>query len=227
MNHKIKRKVVNKMSKIRQFGSIVIETSFSPGVLMSPTDHQPKQLKDDPAKDRLVRKSERMDEFVSLLGQTERQLFIYLKSRMPCSSDADDLLQETNVILWREFDSFKQGTNFTAWAYRIAENQVRAARKRQQRDRLVFSESFLDAISKELTAESERLERRSVALGDCVQRLPPHHRELIERRYQSGDAVDRLAEHLRKSPDAVYRILSRIRHTLHDCVTSSLAKGEC
>jgi RNA polymerase sigma-70 factor (ECF subfamily) len=193
---------------------------------MAPTDRQPKQLKDDPAQDRLGRKSERMDEFVSLLGQNERRLFVYLKSRMPCSNDADDLLQETNLLLWREFDSFELGTNFTAWAYRIAENQVRAARKRQQRDRLVFSEAFLEAVSKELSAESEQLERRSVALGDCLQRLPPHHRELIERRYTSGDAVDRLAEHLSKSPDAVYRILSRIRRTLHDCVTTSLAKGE-
>ena len=106
---------------------------FSLGVLMSPTDHQPKQLKDDPAEDRLGRKSERMDEFVTLLGQNERRLFVYLKSRMPCNNDADDLLQETNLIPWREFDSFEFGTNFTAWAYRIAENQVRAARKRQQR----------------------------------------------------------------------------------------------
>lgn len=193
---------------------------------MSPTDQQPKQLKDDPAEDLLGRKSERMDEFVSLLGQNERRLFVYLKSRMPASSDADDLLQETNVILWREFDSFELGTNFTAWAYRIAEYQLRAARKRQQRDRLVFSEAFLEAVSKELTAESEQLERRSVALDDCLQRLPPHHRELIERRYTSGDAVGTLAERLNKNADAIYRMLSRIRHSLHDCVTTSLAKGE-
>ena len=50
-------------------------------------------------------------------------------SVLPNRTDVDDLLQETNLVLWREFESFEIGTNFTAWAYRIAHNQVLAWRK--------------------------------------------------------------------------------------------------
>lgn len=168
--------------------------------------------------------SERVDEFVRLLGQNQRRLFLYLCSMLPNRGDADDLLQETNMVLWREFHNFELGTNFTAWACRVAFNQVRAWRKRRQRDRLVFSDAFITAISKELTDESTKLEERSLALANCLQRLPDHHRELIEQRYGAGHAVDSLAERLQKRTEAIYRMLSRIRYTLHDCVSRSLAE---
>ena len=168
--------------------------------------------------------TESVDEFVRLLGQNQRRLFLYLCSLLPNQEDADDLMQETNMVLWREFHNFELGTNFTAWACRVAFNQVRAWRKRRQRDRLVFSEAFLSAISDELTDQATQLEERSLALASCLQRLPAHHRELIEQRYGAGDGIETLAERLQKKSDAIYRMLSRIRHTLHDCVSRSVAE---
>lgn len=169
---------------------------------------------------------ERIDEFVQLLAQNQRRLLVYLTSLMHDRDAVNDVLQETNLVLWREFKKFEIGTSFTAWSCRIAYNQMLAWRKKQQRDRLQFSEEFLRVVSHELDAESDRLDQRMTALVQCMKSLPDHHRELIRHRYTDGRAIEEIAFQANRSVEAVYRMLSRIRHTLHDCATRTIAAGD-
>ena len=169
----------------------------------------------------------RMDEFARLLGGAQRRLFLYLTGLLGDRTAAEDVLQETNLVLWREFEQFEPGTNFTAWSCRVAFNQVRAHRTKRGRDRLVFSDAFLTAVNDELTRDADRLEERRAALSECLRQLPDHHRELVRLRYlgdesSAGAATEELAERLGKSPAAVLRMLSRVRHALHDCVSRAL-----
>jgi RNA polymerase sigma-70 factor (ECF subfamily) len=166
----------------------------------------------------------RTEAFIRLLGQSHRSLHLYVMSLVPNRSDAEDVLQQTQLVLWREFAQFELGTNFAAWACRVAFNQVLAWRKRRQRDRLVFSEAFLEAVAEEAAAGSEWLEDRSQRLAGCLNKLPPHHRELIRLRYTEGTAVETIATEVNRSVDAVYRMLSRIRQSLYDCVSRSLGQ---
>lgn len=165
---------------------------------------------------------ERVDTFVRLLGQNQRRLYLYVMSLVPDRTEAEDILQETNLVLWREFDRFQVGTNFTAWACRVAFNQVLSWRKRRQRDRLEFSEAFLTAVADELSEEAERLEERGRLLARCLDRLPPHHRNLVRLRYSEGASVEAIAAQVKGSVEGVYRMLSRIRQALHECVQQSL-----
>ena len=73
-----------------------------------------------------------VDVFVRLLGQNQRRIFLYVMSMVPDWNDAEEISQETNLILWREFGRFQQGTNFAAWASRVAFHQVPAVRKRRR-----------------------------------------------------------------------------------------------
>ena len=172
------------------------------------------------------REPARMEEFAALFGAHQRAVVLYLSSLLPTQADVDDVLQEASVVLWREFSTFQSGTNFRAWAFRVAFNQVRAWRKRQQRDRLLFSEEFLSAIAEELNAEHEYFERRVQLMSQCIESLPPRHRELLALRYHHGVSVDVLAEKFGKSIDAVYRLLSRIRTAIHHCIDLRINKGE-
>jgi RNA polymerase sigma-70 factor (ECF subfamily) len=167
---------------------------------------------------------EKVEQFVRLLGQHQRRLFLYVMSLVPHYGDAEEVLQETNLVLWREFDRFQPGSNFAAWACRIALNRVLAWRKRRQRDRLQFCDAFLTAVAAEADARDDDLDERSHQLARCIDRLPPRHRDLLRLRYGENQPIDAIAGTLRRTADAVYRALSRIRHTLHECVTKELAK---
>jgi RNA polymerase sigma-70 factor, ECF subfamily len=165
---------------------------------------------------------ERIELFVRLIGQHQYQIHRYLLSLVPNTHDADDLFQQTNLFLWREFNRFEEGTSFVSWACSVAYHEVLAWRKSKLRERLVFSPEFLQAVSLQWDLAAERIEQRSQALVHCVSKLPQHHKELIQRRYGEHHRIETIAESLQRTPDAIYRMLSRIRQALHACVEQSL-----
>lgn len=164
---------------------------------------------------------ERADTFVRLLGQNQRRLHMYVLSLVPSWADAEEIIQETNLVLWREFHQFQLGTNFAAWACKVAFHQVLAWRKRRQRDRLEFSPAFLEAVAEEASTRMDALEERSQLLAGCIGRLPDHQRDLLRLRYSENLAIEALARQVDRSVEAVYRALSRIRAALHECVTQA------
>src|SRR5205814_6679679 len=63
-------------------------------------------------------------QFIRLMTRHERLVYGYILSLVPNWADADEILQETNIRLWEEFEKFQAGTNFAAWAIRVAHFQV-------------------------------------------------------------------------------------------------------
>jgi RNA polymerase sigma-70 factor (ECF subfamily) len=167
---------------------------------------------------------ERVDAFVRLLGQNQRRIFMYVMALVPSWNDAEEIVQETNLVLWREFAQFQLGTNFAAWACRVAFHQVLAWRKRKQRDRLKFSDAFLEAVAEEASASGEALEERAELLAGCIEKLPASQRDMLRLRYTEGLAIEAIAQQVERSIEAVYRALSRIRQAVHQCVTQTLAR---
>lgn len=161
----------------------------------------------------------RIELFVGLIGQHQHQIHRYLLSLVPHAHDADDLLQNTNLFLWREFYKFQEGTNFVSWGCAVAYHEVLAWRKTRSRDRLVFSEAFLEAVSEQLAMRGGRLELRSRALTLCVEELRENHRNLLRMRYADSGNIETIADSLGRSSEAVYRMLSRIRRLLFDCIS--------
>lgn len=166
------------------------------------------------------------EEFVFLLARHERLLGAYVMTMVPHPADADDILQEAKVVMWRHFGKFERGTNFAAWGRKIAFHQVLAFRKRKQRDRLDFSDDFLRVVSEEVERQGDQLERRERALHRCVEKLPPDHREALQLRYHEDLSLEDMAARLGRTVGALYRLLSRVRHVLHDCVTKSIARSD-
>jgi RNA polymerase sigma-70 factor (ECF subfamily) len=169
---------------------------------------------------------DRAEEFVFQLARHERLLAAYVVALVPHAQDADDILQETKVVMWRNFAQFQTGTNFAAWARKIAFHRILAFRKRRQRDRLEFSDDFLASVAAEHETASEHLERRDRALNDCLAKLPAEHREVVQLRYQEALSLDAMAARLGRTVAALYRQLSRVRHALHECVTKTLSRPD-
>lgn len=166
------------------------------------------------------------EEFVFLLGRHERLLRGYLRALIPHAQDADDVLQETKLRLWRAFGQFERGTNFAAWSRKVAFHQVLAYRKKKKRDRLEFSEQFLMVVADEYENLEPVLMRRDALLQGCVTKLPVDHQRVLHLRYVEQLSLDVMATKLQRTVAAIYRQLSRVRHVLHQCVEKSLVEEE-
>lgn len=164
------------------------------------------------------------EEFLRHLGKHSRQIYACVYALVLNKNDADDIVQETNLVLWRKFTQFEPGTNFHAWAKKIAVLQVQAWKTRRKRDRHVFGEEFIDAVVRETEDNAVNLADRSKYLTICIGKLPEHSRKLIVQRYDEQNNIEQIARDVNRTVEAVYRALSRIRKTLHDCVTSAMLK---
>jgi RNA polymerase sigma-70 factor (ECF subfamily) len=163
------------------------------------------------------------DEFVQLFTKWQRRLFLFILAQAPNPVEAEEILQETNLVIWRKSHTFREGTNFYAWSCRIAVLEVLKFRDRRRRQASLLSEVFVEAIAREAEESVESLEERRRALLACLGRLAPSDRELIRQRYASGATGKSVASQLGRPANSVYQSLSRIRRTLLECITRRLA----
>lgn len=159
------------------------------------------------------------ERFIRLFMAHERRIYTYILALLPNRADADDVLQETSVVLWRKFDQYTPGTSFTAWAFAVARNKVMTHRQTRQRSRLKFDQSLIDALSAQLEQRASELDRRHELLAECIDQLAPRDRDLIRRRYEPGATVKAVAEAVGRPVQGLYKAFQRIEDTLHDCVT--------
>lgn len=163
------------------------------------------------------------EELVQLFTRSQRRLYLHILAQLGNPVDAEEALQETNLVIWRKSDQYRPGTNFLAWACQIANFEVKKLRERRGRDRLYFSDEFVQRISEETPGTGEEFEERRRALNECLRRLRPKDRELIQRRYAPGENGRSVAEFLGRPANSVYQSLGRIRRTLLECIRRRLA----
>jgi RNA polymerase sigma-70 factor (ECF subfamily) len=165
-------------------------------------------------------------EFARLAARHQRQLFLYIFSLVPNVTDAEEILQTTNLVAWTKFAEFDPTTNFFAWAGRVAYYEVLKYRTRRGRDAVMFGEEFLEQVNSAATAQADGYDRRREALDECLKKLRDFDRRLILLRYSDGSTTQSVADEFQRSAKSIYASLSRIRDTLLACINRRLALEE-
>lgn len=130
------------------------------------------------------------------------------------------------MVLWRRSEEFKQGTNFVAWACKVAYFQVMAFYRDNKRDSMVFNVELVSMLAKqneEKLAGSHDLQQ---VLSSCLTKLPEQSRHLIQKRYAPGGSVQSIAAEQGRSVGAISQMLYRIRQLLQECVQKTLASEQ-
>jgi len=164
-----------------------------------------------------------------LLTEHDRTLAIYVTGLVQPLQDAQDILQEGKIVMWRHFGKFKSGTNFVAWGRKILLRQILAYRRKMKHRRHgQLNEDILVLLDVEMDSaiREKRWVKRELALRDCLRKLKPEQRELIEQRYRDEASIEKISRQTDKTETAVYQLLYRIRKALQDCVQLTLNEAE-
>ncbi|MBK1832712.1 sigma-70 family RNA polymerase sigma factor [Roseibacillus ishigakijimensis] len=149
----------------------------------------------------------------------QTRLKSYLQSSLGNRSDAEDVLQETNLVLWRKREDFERGTSFWAWAQRVAFFQLMAFRKKRSRSRLVLDDEVVHLLAVEAPEVfAGQRDPREKSLQACLASLPERQRELITRHYFQRESLKTLASAHSSSVAAIGQTLYRARHNLQLCL---------
>lgn len=164
--------------------------------------------------------------FIELLTGAQTAVFGYIVSLCHDHALAKDILQETNLTLWRKAEDFEEGTSFNAWACRIAYFHLLNHRRKRSREQLVFDEDVFDYLAERQETRAAASDHRLEALRHCVAKLPPAQRDLLDRRYRPGASVQAIAQEQGKTEGAVSQALFRIRTALQRCIEKQMPREE-
>lgn len=161
--------------------------------------------------------------FVQLLVGEQLSLLNYITLLLADPDAANNVLQETNLVLWRKSQDFTMGTNFTAWARKVAYWQVQAYIRDRTRDRHCFTPELVDQLAAQRSPERDETETQ-VALRHCLKGVSKENLEFLRLRYEDDLTIVAMAERLGKKLSAVKVRLLRIRQALQECVKENLTE---
>lgn len=161
-------------------------------------------------------------EFLRLYNSAQPQLRGYLMAWLHDYHRAEDLLQETSLVLWEKFGEFRPGASFTAWALGIARNLALKEMRRLGVSERLASVEVLDAVAGTCQRMTHELEARRRALSGCFEKLSEGMRKLMDLYYGQSLSVTEVARQTGRSPGGVEVSLSRARHALADCTRRAL-----
>jgi RNA polymerase sigma-70 factor, ECF subfamily len=166
--------------------------------------------------------------FVTQLTAAQGNLYAYICALLGGTRYAADVLQETNLVLWRKGGEFDLERDFAAWARKFAYLQVMAHREKLARDRHVsnFSADTLGKMAAKFETYSSEFAHRMRLLDGCIKKLSDYQRELIRLRYVERLAVKTISRKLLKSENNVATALYRARLSLIGCVETTPGFGD-
>lgn len=166
--------------------------------------------------------AEKHERFMRLFLQHEPEILRSVLSVVPQLTDARDIVQETAVALWKRFDTYDPERSFAAWACGYARIEtLRFLRRSHQRAQLSAQAAL--ALMRSEQARAAEVEPREQHLAECLGALPNEHRRLVTDYYFEEKSVDALAGEHRRTIEAIYKLLQRIRQALLKCMERKMA----
>jgi RNA polymerase sigma-70 factor (ECF subfamily) len=163
-------------------------------------------------------------DFITAFTEAQSSLREFCMASVGNAEDAKDVFQKTCLVLWRKAEQWDRKVPFFAWAMGVARYEILAHVRDSARERLVFDEDVVQAM----TGTAERLMAsqtdRSSALGECLAELKTEHRDSLADFYVHGYSMQEISRRQGRGPSAVKVMIMRLRQTLRTCIERKLAE---
>lgn len=165
------------------------------------------------------------EDFVRAYARDQSRILGFVMTLIPSQHDAEEVLQETSLVLWKKWAEYDARREFSTWACGVARLEV-FKHLRKKPKLLHLSEEVLQQIADlALTeVEGQGAESDSVdALRECLGELPDNDAKLLTMRYRLEVPVAEIAQEIGLARSTVFDSLRRIRRRLLRCVQRRLA----
>lgn len=177
----------------------------------------------DPSEEETIRQAQQggREAFAGLVNRYWTPVYSWLFGLSRSTHTAEDLTQEVFMKAWRSIATYRPGTNFAAWLFRIAQNCFIDSRRQARSD---HSPHGLDQVA---TREPGPLaatlhhERESLLEQACA-RLPVDLRGALLLRTQQNLSYAAIAEIMDATPETIRWRVFKARRLLLDELGSSV-----
>ena len=159
-----------------------------------------------------------IDYFSCLYDRYEAQLLRYIKRiSVVTNEEAEDILQESYVKVWKNLNEFNPNLRLSSWLFRIVHNHTISYWRRNKRSKesptITLSDKMLQVISDDIRVDGddENIEER---IQKAVQGLPEKYKEVLVLKYFENMSYEDISDVLRIPEGTVATRLNRARKAL-------------
>lgn len=142
--------------------------------------------------------------FNEVVKRYQERLYWHVRRMVVTHEDANDVLQNVFIKVWRALGDFREEANLYTWLYRIATNESLTYIEQQKRRSSLSLNDFEGALENKLTAEkgfdANKLEWR---LQQAIQSLPDKQRAVFNLRYYDEMPYEQMSAVLETSVGAL------------------------
>ncbi len=162
--------------------------------------------------------------FEELALRYKRRLFVYFRPRLGSDQDAEDLVQETFLKLYRNIRNYDPAHRFSTWLYTSA-NRLAISSYRRKRTAAGRLGAEVADVPAGLAAQTAG-EARSTGLWDAAGTLGGNQYRVLWLRYGEDLTIEEIAASIGKSRLAVRLLLHRARTNLMKRVGPAPGRAE-
>ena len=163
--------------------------------------------------------------FLSLFVKHEPAFRAYARVLVPDWDLVDEALQEASVTMWQKRGQLESADGFVPWARVILRFKCLRQVEKLRSQRPLLSDEMLATLAERFqNCSTEDTAARSKAIQLCLNQFPAEHRELLLAPHRADISLVELAERRKKSPNALYKLLARLREQLTECIRLRLAE---
>ncbi len=158
-----------------------------------------------------------VDYFSCLYERYEARLLKYIKSIAGMDDDeAEDVLQEAFIKIWKNLHAFDQRLKLSSWVYRIVHNEaISVLRKKHSygKDaRLAWDDATLAKVADEPLREAEQLDENYAKLiRETLEQLPLPYQEVLALRYMESMSYEEISDVLKIPEGTVAARINRAK----------------
>ncbi len=132
----------------------------------------------------------------------------------------EDTLSDVVIEIVHSYDRYDKTRPFAAWARGVARRVALTNLRKRGRVELGVPDEVLEAFSAALDGLGDQaaLESRKLRLRECLAKLTPANRDLVQLRYFDELRPELIASRVGRKVGAVYTAFSRIHAALLRCL---------
>ncbi len=167
------------------------------------------------------------DIIIKVTLRDRTKLLAYILAIVPNEHIAEDILQEVSMASVRKAHDIADEAHLLKWLRSAARLEALRHRRDNRAAPHTLDTGTLDALESHWDkADDVSASDSAEALRECLTKLSPYARQLIDLRYTENLTSQEIADRLDRKLHTVYIAMSRTRAQLADCVRTKLDENE-
>jgi RNA polymerase sigma factor (sigma-70 family) len=142
--------------------------------------------------------------FTGIIKKYQEKLYWHVRRMVVDHEDANDVLQNLFIKVWKGLENFREDSRLYTWLYRIATNESLSFIEQQKRKASVSMDEVVEVLSNKVKADSNfdanKLEWK---LQLAIQQLPEKQRVVFNLRYYDEMPYEEMSRILDTSEGAL------------------------